>query len=80
MNKKSGEIFMPVENSYIKLNRASTKHMQELAMNLRDEQLHQYVNKEWTVYSTFAHLEFWNLGFMEMRLLMGDQNHERNVC
>jgi hypothetical protein len=57
---------MPVEKSYIELNRASTTRMRELAMSLTDEQLRQPINKEWTVYSTYAHLKFWDMRVMQI--------------
>ena len=57
---------MPLDKSYIELNRASTKRMRELAMSLTDEQLRQPVNKEWTVYSTYAHLKFWDMRVMQI--------------
>jgi hypothetical protein len=57
---------MPADKSYIELNRASTRRMRELAMSLTDEQLRQPVNKEWTVYSTYAHLKFWDMRVMQI--------------
>jgi hypothetical protein len=57
---------MPVDTSYIELNRASTNRMRELAARLTDEQLRLPINKDWTIYSTYAHLKFWDMRVMQI--------------
>jgi hypothetical protein len=57
---------MTVNRSFIERNRASSTRMRELALNLSNEQLRQPIGKQWTVYSTFAHLAFWDLRVMHI--------------
>jgi len=57
---------MTVDRSFIEQNRASSARMHELAMSLSDEQLRQPIGKQWTVYSAFAHLAFWDLRVMQI--------------
>jgi hypothetical protein len=61
-----GDFPMPIDKSYIELNRASTNRMRKMSMSLTDEQLRQIVNKDWTVYSTYAHLNFWDIRVMQL--------------
>jgi hypothetical protein len=57
---------MTVGRSFIERNRASSARMRDLAMSLSNEQLRQPIGKRWTVYSTFAHLAFWDLRVMHI--------------
>jgi hypothetical protein len=57
---------MTVDRSFIERNRASSTRMRDLALNLSNEQLRQPIGKQWTVYSTFAHLAFWDLRVMHI--------------
>ncbi len=51
---------MPINPSYIDLNRASTNRMRALAARLTDAQMHTPVGQHWTVAVVFAHLAFWD--------------------
>jgi hypothetical protein len=57
---------MTVDRSFIEWNRASSTRMRNLAMSLSDEQLRQPIRKQWTIYSTYAHLAFWDLRVMHI--------------
>jgi hypothetical protein len=49
---------MPVDRSFLELNRAATARMRALAERLTDEQLQHPVGQHWTVAIVFAHLAF----------------------
>jgi hypothetical protein len=51
---------MPVDRSFVELNRASTERIRALAARLSDEELQQPVGQHWTVAITLAHLAFWD--------------------
>jgi hypothetical protein len=51
---------MPIDLSYIELNRASTNRMREMAARLSDAELKHLVGQHWTVAIVFAHLAFWD--------------------
>ena len=50
---------MPLDNSYIELNRASRQRLRDLAARLTDEQMQTRVGEHWTVAIVFAHIAFW---------------------
>jgi hypothetical protein len=49
---------MPVDRSFVALNRAATQRMRALAARLSDEELQHPVGRHWTVAIVFAHLTF----------------------
>ena len=51
---------MPLDRSFIDLNRASTERMRALAARLTDEDLQHRVGQHWTVAIVFAHLAWWD--------------------
>ncbi len=51
---------MPLDRSFVELNRASTERMRTLAARLTDEQLQQRVGQHWTVAIVYAHLAWWD--------------------
>jgi hypothetical protein len=55
-----------VDRSFVEQNRASSTRMHELAMNLSNEQLRLSIGNQWTIYSTFAHLAFWDMRVMHI--------------
>jgi hypothetical protein len=55
---------MPLDRSFVELNRASTARIRTLVDQLTDQQLQHPVGEHWTVAITLAHLAFW-----ERRLL-----------
>jgi hypothetical protein len=57
---------MALDRSFVEINRASTKRMQDLVMRLKDDELLKPVGKEWTVYMTLAHLAFWDTRVMSL--------------
>ena len=60
---------MPLDRSFVQLNRAATERIRRLAASLTDEQLLRRVGANWTVAICFAHLAFWDrrvLYVMEM--------------
>jgi hypothetical protein len=57
---------MTVDRSFIERNHDSSTRMRELAMSLSDEQLRWPIGNQWTVYSTYAHIAFWDLRVMHI--------------
>ena len=51
---------MPLDKSYIELNRASTERIRKLAARLTDEEMQTKVGEHWTVAIVFAHLAWWD--------------------
>jgi len=51
---------MPLDRSFIDLNRASTERMRALAARLTDEELQHRVGQHWTVAIVYAHLAWWD--------------------
>jgi len=51
---------MPLDRSFIELNRASTERIRALAARLTDEEMHTKVGEHWTVGIVFAHLAWWD--------------------
>ena len=51
---------MPMDRSFIELNRASTARMRALAARLTDEEMQTRVGEHWTVGIVFAHLAWWD--------------------
>ena len=49
---------MPVDRSFVELNRAATNRMRAIAERLTDEELQHKVGEHWTVAIVFAHLAF----------------------
>ena len=49
---------MPVDRSFVELNRAATNRMRAIAARLTDEELQHKVGEHWTVAIVFAHLAF----------------------
>ena len=49
---------MPLDRSYIQLNRTSTERLRALAARLTDADLQHRVGEHWTVAIVFAHLAF----------------------
>jgi hypothetical protein len=54
----SGDAGMPLDRSFVELNRASTNRMRALATRLTDAELQHPVGEHWTVAIVFAHLAF----------------------
>jgi hypothetical protein len=67
---------MPLDRSFVELNRASSRRMHEMAMRLSDEELRWPVGK-WTTSTTLAHLAFWDLRVMH---ILEATERERKVC
>jgi hypothetical protein len=51
---------MPMDRSYIELNRAATERIRALAARLTDEEMQTRVGENWTVAIVFAHLAWWD--------------------
>ena len=51
---------MPMDHSFIELNRASTERVRALAARLTDEEMQTKVGEHWTVGIVFAHLAWWD--------------------
>ncbi len=51
---------MPMDRSFVDLNRASTNRMRSLAQRLSDQEMQHRVGEHWTVAIVFAHLAFWD--------------------
>ena len=51
---------MTLERSFIELNRASTKRIEDLVGRLTDEELQHRVGEDWTVAIALAHIAFWD--------------------
>jgi len=49
---------MPVDRSFVELNRASTNRLRMLGERLRDIELQTRVGEHWTIAIVFAHLAF----------------------
>ena len=50
---------MPMDRSFVELNRAATQRMRALTARLSDEQLQHRVGEHWTVAVALAHIAFW---------------------
>jgi hypothetical protein len=61
-----GASIMTVDRSFVELNRASTRRMRELVMRSTNDELVKPVGKDWRVYTTLAHLAFWDLRVMHV--------------
>lgn len=57
---------MVIDRSFVELNRASSKRMREMVMSLTNDELLKPVGKDWTVYTTLAHIAFWDLRMMNV--------------
>ena len=57
---------MPMDHSFVQLNRAATERLRRLVNGLTDEQLHQPVGEHWTVAICLAHLAFWDRRVMHV--------------
>ena len=51
---------MPMDRSFVQLNRAATERLRRLVNGLTDDQLRQPVGEHWTVGVCLAHLAFWD--------------------
>jgi len=51
---------MPMDHSFVQLNRAATERLRRLVNGLTDDQLRQPVGEHWTVAVCLAHLAFWD--------------------
>ena len=51
---------MPMDHSFVQLNRAATERLRRLVNGLTDEQLRRPVGEHWTVGVCLAHLAFWD--------------------
>ncbi len=51
---------MPVDRSFVELNRASTQRIRALISQLHEPQMMQRIGEHWTVAITLAHLAFWD--------------------
>ncbi len=51
---------MPMDRSFIELNRASTERIRALAGRLSDEEMQHPVGEHWTVVIALAHLAWWD--------------------
>jgi hypothetical protein len=51
---------MPLDQSFVEQNRASTNRIRALAARLTDEQMQHPVGEHWTVAIALAHLAFWD--------------------
>jgi hypothetical protein len=51
---------MPMDRSFIELNRASTERIRALAGRLSDEETQHPVGEHWTVAIALAHLAWWD--------------------
>jgi len=50
---------MPMDRSFVELNRAATQRMRALAGRLSDAQLQHPLGENWTVAVALAHIAFW---------------------
>lgn len=50
---------MPMDRSFVQLNRAATERLRRLVNGLTDDQLRKPVGEHWTVGVCLAHLAFW---------------------
>ena len=50
---------MPLDRSFVELNRAATSRLHALAGRLTDAQLQRRLGEHWTVAIALAHLAFW---------------------
>lgn len=50
---------MPLDLSFIQLNRASTERLRRLVSGLTDQQLQTRMGEHWTIAICLAHLAFW---------------------
>jgi hypothetical protein len=55
-----------MDRSFVQENRDSSARLRRLAMSLTDEQLRMPTGSTWTVYSTFAHIAFWDLRVIQL--------------
>ena len=51
---------MPMDHSFVQLNRAATERLRRLVNGLTDDQLRRRVGEHWTVGVCLAHLAFWD--------------------
>jgi len=57
---------MPLDPSYVQLNRAATERLRRLINGLTDEQLQTRMGQHWTIAICFAHLAFWERRVMHV--------------
>lgn len=57
---------MPVDISYVQLNRAATERIRRLVNGLTDEQLKTPMGEHWTIAICLAHLAFWERRVMHV--------------
>src|SRR5512138_1023809 len=57
---------MPLDLSYIQLNRAATERMRRLVNGLTDQQLKTPMGEHWTIAICLAHLAFWERRVMHV--------------
>src|SRR5574340_1059216 len=57
---------MPLDPSFIQLNRAATERLRRLVNSLSDEQLRTRLGEHWTVAICLAHLAFWERRVMHV--------------
>jgi hypothetical protein len=63
---------MPVDRSFVQLNRAATERIRRLVKGLSDEQLLYPVGDMWTVGICLAHLAFWDRRVMYVMDMTAD--------
>jgi hypothetical protein len=51
---------MPLDRSFVGLNRASTDRMRAMVAGLTDEQMQQAAGEHWTIAVALVHLAFWD--------------------
>jgi hypothetical protein len=51
---------MPVDRSFVEMNRAATQRIRALAARMSDPQFREPIGRDWTVAVVFAHLAFWD--------------------
>lgn len=51
---------MPMDRSFVELNRNSTKRIRDLVAKLSEKDMQKRVGEHWTVAITLAHLVFWD--------------------
>lgn len=64
---------MPLDTSYIELNRASTERIRKMAQ-LSEEKMRTKVGEHWTVGIVFAHLAWWDRRVMYVLDMTGKEN------
>jgi uncharacterized damage-inducible protein DinB len=64
---------MPLDVSFVQLNRAATERLRRLVNGLSDEQLQTRLGEHWTIAICLAHMAFWDRRVMYVLDLTGKE-------